>query len=162
VTRPPFQRLLDEHAVGVHRYLIAAAGPNDAADCFQETMLAALRSYPTLRNATNLAGWLYTIARNKALDAHRARARRPVPVGAVLDEAMTFDDLDPAHPVWEVVRTLPERQRDTVLLRYVGDLSYAEIGRMLGISEEAARQHASTGVRRLRTGDWDGNDRGTA
>ena len=73
VSLPPFQRLVDAHATGVHRYLVAAVGREDAADCFQETFLAALRAYPALRSDENLRGWLFTIARNKALDSHRAR-----------------------------------------------------------------------------------------
>jgi RNA polymerase sigma factor (sigma-70 family) len=157
VSLPPFQRLLDDHATGVHRYLIAAVGPNDAADVFQETFLAALRAYPGLRSDANLRGWIFTVARNKALDHHRARARRPIPV-AVVPEDVQLDETEPTHPVWDAVRALPERQRQAVLLRYAGDLSYVEVGEVMGVSEVAARQNASTGVRALRTGDFDGHD----
>jgi RNA polymerase sigma factor (sigma-70 family) len=158
VSLPPFQRLLDDHAVGVHRYLVAAVGYNDAADVFQETFLAALRAYPNLRSSENLRGWLFTVARNKALDHHRARARRPIPVAAV-PEDVPLDGTEPTDPVWDAVRELPERQRHAVLLRYVADLPYREIGLVMGVSEVAARQHASTGVRALRTGgEFDGHD----
>jgi RNA polymerase sigma factor (sigma-70 family) len=157
VSLPPFQRLLDDHAVGVHRYLVAAVGINDAADVFQETFLAALRAYPDLRSAANLRGWLFTVARNKALDHHRRRAHRPIPVAVVPDE-VRFDGVEPTHPVWDAVRALPERQRQAVLLRYAADLPYVEIGAVMGVSEVAARQHASTGVRALRKGDLDGHD----
>ena len=77
---PPFQRLLDDHADTVLRFLAGSVGPVDADDCFQETVIAALRAYPRLRHADNLRGWLLTIAHRKALDHHRARARRAVPV----------------------------------------------------------------------------------
>ena len=153
---PPFQRLVDAHATGVHRYLVAAVGRQDAADAFQETFLAALRAYPNLRSAENLRGWLFTIARNKALDSHRARARRPLPVAA-LPEDVRLDTTEPTSPVWDAVRQLPERQRHAVLLRYAGDLPYREVALAMGVSEVAARQHASTGVRALRRGEWDGN-----
>ena len=43
---PPFQRLLEEHRVAVYRFLVAAVGPQEADDCFQETFLAAMRAYP--------------------------------------------------------------------------------------------------------------------
>lgn len=157
---PPFQRLIDAHATDLHRYLVAAVGRDDAPDCFQETFLAALRAYPSLPSADNLRGWLFTIARNKAFDSHRARARRPVAVGAV-PEYGRLDATEPTHPVWEAVRDLPDRQRQAVLLRYAGDLSYREVGAAMGISEEAARQHASTGVRALRREDWDERSDGT-
>ena len=45
---------------------------------------------------------------------------------------------------------LPAKERAAVVLRYGYDLSYADIGMALGSSEEAARQAASSGVRRLR------------
>jgi RNA polymerase sigma factor (sigma-70 family) len=157
VSLPPFQRLLDDHASAVYRYLTAAVGANDAADVFQETFLAALRAYPGLRTDANLRGWLFTVARNKALDHHRARARRPIPVAAV-PEDVRLDNTEPTDPVWDAVRALPERQRHAVLLRYAADLSYGEIGEVLGVSEVTARQHASTGVRALRKGDFDGHD----
>ena len=153
---PPFQRLVDAHAAGVHRYLVAAVGREDAGDCFQETFLAALRAYPNLRSAENLRGWLFTIARHKALDSHRARTRRPMPV-ASLPEDVRLDTTEPTSPVWDAVRQLPERQRHAVLLRYAGDLPYREVALAMGVSEVAARQHASTGVRALRRGEWDGN-----
>src|SRR5438046_2862617 len=145
VRLPPFQRLVDEHAAGVHRYLVAAVGPDDAADCFQETFLAALRAYPNLRSDENLRGWLFTIARNKAMDSYWARQRRPLPV-AMVPEDVHLDAVEPTHAVWDGVRRLPERQRHAVLLRYAGDLSYREIAAVMDVTEEAARQHASTGV----------------
>jgi RNA polymerase sigma factor (sigma-70 family) len=55
---------------------------------------------------------------------------------------------DPA--LWAAVRGLPPRQRAAVTLRYVNDLPYAEIGRVIGSSEEAARSSAFEGLRRLR------------
>src|SRR5204863_311008 len=83
VTLPPFQRVPDEHRDDVHRFLMASAGPNEADDAFQETFIAALRAYPRLRPDSNVRGWLLTIAHRKAVDAHRARGRRAVPVAEV-------------------------------------------------------------------------------
>ena len=73
---PPFQRFLDEHREEVYRFLVVAAGRNDADDCFQETFVSALRAYPRLTDASNLRGWILTIASRKAIDAARARGRR--------------------------------------------------------------------------------------
>ena len=77
---PPFQRFLDAHRGPVWRLLVATVGPDDAEDCFQETFMAALRAYPGLREDSNLRAWVLTIAHRKAMDVHRARARRPLPV----------------------------------------------------------------------------------
>src|SRR5687768_7810499 len=76
---PPFQTFLEEQRRIVYRFLLAAVGPADADDCFQETFLSALRAYPGLRDAGNLRSWVLTIATRKAIDAGRARSRRPVP-----------------------------------------------------------------------------------
>lgn len=150
---PPFQRLLDEHAAAVLRFCVASVGPTDADDVFQETVVAALRAYPTLRHADNLKGWLLTIAHNKAMDHHRARARRAVPVaepepaGHVDGHALADDAL------WRAVDGLPPKQRGAVLLRFVGDLSHREIATALGSTEAAARRSLSDGLAKLRQ-DW--------
>ena len=91
---PPFQTLIDHHGRDVHRYLVACVGPIDADDCWQETMLAALRAYPGLRDDRNLRGWLLRIAARKVLDAHRATRRRPIPVEAVPERGVEL----PAPP----------------------------------------------------------------
>src|SRR3954451_9405845 len=115
---PPFQVLLDEHRHDVYRFLIASVGPHEADDCFQETFMAALRAYPRLRDASNLRAWLLTIAHRKAIDAHRARKRRAIPVEEVPEQGV------PAHAngesaLWEAVRRLPPKQWTAVLHRYV-------------------------------------------
>ena len=86
---PPFQSFLEEHRTVVYRFLLAQVGPNDADDCFQEAFLAALRAYPTLRDASNLRGWILTIATRKALDSGRRRQRRAIPVDDVAAAAST-------------------------------------------------------------------------
>src|SRR4051812_28674726 len=77
---PPFQTALEEHREALARFLAAVVGPDEAEDCLQETLIAALRAYPRLRPGSNVRSWLFTIARNKALDEHRSRSRRPLPV----------------------------------------------------------------------------------
>jgi len=153
VTPPPFQRFLDAHRDHVWRFLVAAVGREAADDCFQETFLAALRAYPRVR-LDNPRAWVLTIAHRKALDHHRARARRPVPVGAVPDVPVPDDGaarpFDPAEGAWAHVRSLPPKQRAALLLRYAGDLSHREVATALGTSEEAARRSAHEGLKRLR------------
>lgn len=150
--QPPFQRLLDEHSEAVLRFCVASVGPVDADDCFQETVIAALRAYPRLRHADNLRGWLLTIAHRKALDLYRSRARRPVPSDDIetghVDAPPTTDDA-----LWSAVHDLPPKQRGAVLLRFVGDLSHREIAQALDSSEEAARRALADGLAKLRK-EW--------
>jgi RNA polymerase sigma factor (sigma-70 family) len=148
VNLPPFQQLLDAHAVDLHRFCVAQAGPHHGPDCFQEAVIAALRAYPELTDARNLRGWLFTIAHRKVLDHHRATARRPVPVPELPERGRTSAPID--GDLWEAVSRLPEKQRGAISLRYLGDLPYAEIGVVLGCSEAAARQNVRAGLAALR------------
>jgi RNA polymerase sigma factor (sigma-70 family) len=147
---PPFQTLIDEHAAEVMAVLRGAVGREGAEDAFQETFLAALRAYPSLRDARNLRGWLVTIAHRKAIDHHRARGRAPVPVAEVREEA--FNDPDPTDgAIWEAVAALPPKQRAAVTLRFASDLPHEEIAAALGCSPAAARRSLHEGLKRLRT-----------
>ena len=111
--------------------------------------MAALRAYPRLRAGSNLRAWVMTIAHRKALDVHRSRARRPEPVESVPDiPGRPKDDGDPG--VWRRVRNLPPRQREAVVLRFVGDLPYQEVARAMGTTDAAARQNVRLALRRLR------------
>jgi DNA-directed RNA polymerase specialized sigma24 family protein len=150
VDLPPFQQLLDEHAAALHRFCVAQAGPDHGPDCFQEAVIAALRAYPGLRSASNLRGWLFTIAHRKVVDHHRAVARRPV----------TVPDLEgpaPAAPfgaddeLWAAVGRLPDKQRHAVALRFLGDLPYADIAAAMDTSEAAARQNVRAALAGLRS-----------
>lgn len=147
---PPFQRFLDDHRTDVWRFLVASVGSDAADDCFQETFLAAMRAYPRLRPDSNLRAWVLTIAHRKALDHHRARARRPVPVDEVPEPRPAGEPTGRDDDAWALVRTLPTRQRAVLTLRYGAELSHREIAAAVGCSEEASRQAASAGLTRLR------------
>lgn len=149
--RPPFQAFLDDHRGPVMAFLRAMVGPVDADDCFQETFLAALRAYPRARGE-NMRSWVLTIARNKAIDHHRARARRADPV-AEPDVEVADTSLDGlGGEAWGRVAELPDGQRAAVALRFAADLPYREIGEALDCSEAAARRRVHDGLTALRAG----------
>jgi RNA polymerase sigma factor (sigma-70 family) len=145
---PPFQALMDSNRDDVWRFLAAVAGPQEADDCFQDTFLAALRAYPKLNDASNLKGWLMTIAYRKAVDSHRKR-NGVVPTDAVPERAEKADEVVD-HELWGAVRSLPPMQRAAVAYRYVNDLAYKDIAMALSCTEESARQNVRHGLRRLR------------
>ena len=145
VAIPPFESLYVAHRDEVFGFLVRRLGRERAEDAFQETFLRALRGYPSLRHGEHLRAWLYTIAARVAVDVHR---RRPAPIER-RDESVS--DSRPEYAELEhLANGLPAKERAAVVLRYGYDLSYADIGMALGSSEEAARQAASSGVRRLR------------
>jgi RNA polymerase sigma factor (sigma-70 family) len=149
---PPFQSFLDGHRELVWRFLVSAVGAAEAEDCFQETFIAALRAYPRLRPGSNARAWVLTIAHRKALDAHRAHARRATPVAdpAAVDGRAQSTAAAPDDALWTAVRGLPPRQRSAVVLRYLGDLPHREIAAAIGCSEEAARRSLHQGLTTLR------------
>jgi RNA polymerase sigma factor (sigma-70 family) len=121
-------------------------GREAAEDAFQETFLRALRGYERLRHARELRAWVFTIAVRVVTDEYRRRGRQPVPgrPEAVEDGRPAYAELD------DLTGGLPPTERAAVVLRYGYDLTYVDIALALGSTEAAARQAASSGVRRLR------------
>lgn len=156
---PPFQFLVDDHGASVWRFCRAMLGAHDGDDCYQETMVAALRAYPDLRHDQNLRAWLFTIAHRKAIDWHRRTTRRgevnldgDEPAVAQPRAGRRPDDVDPVADaaLWTAVGELPPKQRAAVVQRFVGDLAYVDIAAALDCSEAAARQNVRAGLRALR------------
>ena len=151
---PPFQTLVEEHRVDLYRFCVVTAGRGEADDVFQESWVAALCAYPKLRRADNLRAWLFRIAQNKAIDLHRSRARRPLPVEEVPEPAARKPArLDGEPELWGAVRELPPKQRTAVFCRAVLGMPYAELGALLECSEDAARRNVFEGLKRLRE-EW--------
>jgi RNA polymerase sigma factor (sigma-70 family) len=149
VSPPPFQTFLERHRDAVYRFLVFSVGPDAADDCLQETFVAALRAYPRLEDGSNLRAWVLTIAHRKAIDAHRARSRRPVPLPDLPDRPAPPVKLpDPA--LWDAVGKLAPKQRAAIVLRFVSDLPFREVGRILDTTEAAARQNVREGLAHLR------------
>ena len=150
-TLPPFEHVVDEHGRAVLRFCAAQVGPDRAEDCFQETMLSALRAYDQVRDPEAIRSWLFSIASRKAIDAHRARARAPEPIADV-EQLPVADEPEPSDGLlWQHVRSLPPKQRQAVSLRYVADLSHREIAMVMQTSEAAARRNVYEALVHLRS-----------
>jgi len=130
---------------------------SEADDALQEAFLRCMRT--DAAGSDNLAGWLTTIVGRICLDKLRARrTRREVPVGAETEtlpaqdnpehEAMDADAVGLAMLV--VLETLRPAERLAFVLHDMFDISFDEIGRILGCSPVAARQIASRARRRIR------------
>lgn len=138
----------------LYRFCVVTAGRAEADDVFQESWVAALRAYPRLRRADNLRAWLFRIAQNKAIDLHRSRARRPLPVDELPEPAAREPArLDGEPELWGAVRELPPKQRTAVFCRAVLGMPYPELAALLECSEEAARRNVFEGLKRLRE-EW--------
>jgi RNA polymerase sigma factor (sigma-70 family) len=145
VTIPPFERFYEQYRTEVMRLLRRRLGAERADDAFQETFLRALQAYARLDHAEHLRAWVLTIAHNVATDA----LRRSQPAAEEVE--LAAEDSRPAYEeLAPLTDGLPPAERAAVVLRYGYDLPYDRIAAALGSSPGAARQAASTGVRRLR------------
>ena len=143
---PPFERFYLEQREIVLGFLRRRMGREAAEDAFQETFLRALRGYGRLEDGEHLRAWVLTIAARLVIDSSR-RAR---PVATELPE-LPVEDGRPAYAQLEhLAYGLPPTERAAVVLRYGYDLAYDDIATALGSTPEAARQAASSGIRRLR------------
>ena len=143
---PPFELFYESHKREVLALLRRRAGRDRADDLFQETFLRALRAYGRLEHGEHLRAWVLTIATNAIVDA----ARRERPTAELVVEPAGEDERPPVEELAPLTDDLPPKERAAVVLRYGYDLDYDAIGAALGSNEQAARQAASAGVRRLR------------
>jgi RNA polymerase sigma factor (sigma-70 family) len=143
---PPFERFYESHSGEVLAFLRRRAGRDRADDLFQETFLRALRAYGRLEHGEHLRAWVLKIAANAVVDA----ARRERPTAELAAEPAGEDERPPIQELAQLTDGLPPKERAAVVLRYGYDLDYDVIGAALGSNEQAARQAASAGVRRLR------------
>jgi RNA polymerase sigma factor (sigma-70 family) len=142
---PPFERFYEQHRAEVMRVIRRRLGRERADDAFQETFLRALQAYGRLEHGEHLRAWVLTIARNVTIDTLRRSPPTAVPV-----EAAANDVRPPYEELAPLTDGLPPAERAAVVLRYGYDLPYERIAVVLGSSTDAARQAASTGVRKLR------------
>lgn len=150
------EALFNRHARSVHGFL-ANMVRNEALadDLLQQTFLSVIRSADRYQRGAKVSPWLLTIAANAARDSlRRTRLRIEVaePVTPEQEPSVTPALSDPGarRRIEAALATLPDQQREAVLLHKLEGLSFDEIGRSLGISETAARIRAHRGYEKLR------------
>ncbi|MCE9581277.1 MAG: RNA polymerase sigma factor [Planctomycetes bacterium] len=143
--RQAFEQLVHRHSALVGGIAYQVLGDsNGAADVAQETFLKVHRRLETLEDPTRFRAWLCGIARTTAIDWMRKRSRMQSL------EKMNADGMEPAAPspkegsleqeemyakVLRVVNGLPKVYRESMLMKHLERLSYAEIAKKLGVSE---------------------------
>jgi RNA polymerase sigma factor (sigma-70 family) len=146
----PFDQVVSMHGTAVLRVCRALLPAVDAEDAAADALLSALQAYPDLRPDSDVRAWLVTIAHRKALDVLRRQARHAIPVADVPERSVSGEPDTPDMALWAAVRSLPDKQRHAVAYRYAADLAYADVARLLGGSEAAARRAAADGIAALR------------
>ena len=145
--RDRFGRLYEMYAPLVHGVLLARVPRDEVDDLLQDIFLHALRKLHTLRNPTAFGSWIAMIARNRAMDFHRA-AHDTVEVEE--HTAITRPMNRTATEVLDLIRQLPEAYRETLVLRFVEGMTGPEIATRTGLTPASVRVNLHRGVKLLR------------
>ncbi|MBK7580417.1 MAG: RNA polymerase sigma factor [Myxococcales bacterium] len=145
------------HGTAVGRLCMALVGSNaEADDLVQETLLDAHAGFADWRGDGSLRAWLFGIARRKCARHIERTTRRTSRLRLVHDAERdgSAEDLMLLRQRAEAARTalsnIRPSEREAVVLRYSGELSYREVGQACGIDEAAARKRVSRALARLR------------
>lgn len=148
--RDAFGELYRMYARMVHGILLARVRPGEAEDLMQEVFLTAMSRLPALRDQAAFGGWLASIARSKATDHLRARRETAeLPAHLVSGDASAEMRVEAAR-VLELIRTLPEAYRETLVLRLVEGLTGPEIAEHTGLAPDSVRVNLTRGMKLLR------------
>jgi RNA polymerase sigma-70 factor (ECF subfamily) len=151
-----FDGLYRRYLAQVYSYAFYELGDHhEAEDATERTFLAALSNLDRFEErarpddgegASTFRVWLFQIARNVVANQRRNRRRHPqAPIEAAAHVADPFDvegrvaTHDEAAAAWSAVRRLPADRRRALVLRFVDEMSTAEIAGVLGRSEGAVR-----------------------
>jgi len=129
------------------------AGDRATAEDLVQTALAKLYlSWDKVQNRESLDGYVRRILVNEHNSLWRRAWKRTEITSEVVPEHAVHDEYDDgrAQAVWELVRTLPRKQRAVIVLRYYEQLSEAEIAHTLGISTGTVKSQASRALAALR------------
>jgi RNA polymerase sigma-70 factor (ECF subfamily) len=142
-------RLIDAHAAPLVLY--ARQWCDAPEDVVQEAFLKLVRLGQPPEDA---AAWLYRVVRNGALDAAKMARRRQRRESAVARPVRWFvepevDGLD-ADSAVAALQRLPAEQREVIVARHWGGLTFEQIAAVAGCSASTAFRHYSAGIEGLR------------
>src|SRR5687767_8554134 len=142
-----FAQLYDLYAPLVHGILLARVPRNEVDDLVQDIFLQALKKLHTLRDRAAFGPWIAMIARNRAMDFHR-QSRETEEVTE--DLRSTDTSASKANEMLEIVRSLPDAYRETLVLRLVEGMTGPEIATRTGLTPASVRVNLHRGMKLLR------------
>jgi RNA polymerase sigma-70 factor (ECF subfamily) len=151
-----FAQLYADYVRMVHAIVLGRVRRGDVDDLVQDVFLTAYTRLRELRDPAAFGGWLATIARNRATD-HLRQSHEQVELPEELPggdpiETETF-------AVLQVVRSLPDAYRETLLMRLVEGMSGQEIADRTGLSAGSVRVNLHRGMKVLREKlGWSGHE----
>ncbi len=145
--REAFARLYDLYAPLVHGILLARVPYGEVGDLVQDVFLVAFRKLASLRDCSRFGPWVAMIARNRAMDFHR-RARATEELHEEIEQAARPSA--EAAEALEIIRSLPEAYRETLVLRLVEGMTGLEIAERTGLQPASVRVNLHRGMKLLR------------
>jgi RNA polymerase sigma-70 factor, ECF subfamily len=130
----------------VFRYLYSRIGTvPEAEDITAQTFLVAFESFGSFRQDGHFASWLFAIARHKVMDFYRQR-KLTTPIDEIRDLPAEADPLagviqsERTAALGKLIRALPEGDREVLRLRFLADMSFPEMARLLRRKEDAVKK----------------------
>ena len=145
--REGFARLYDLYAPLVHGILLSRVPRAEVDDLVQDIFLHAFKKLHTLRDGAAFGPWIAMIARNRAVDFHR-RSRETVEINDDLRGSDSHESR--ANEILELIRSLPEAYRETLVLRLVEGMTGPEIAMRTGLTAASVRVNLHRGMKLLR------------
>ncbi|MDD5371136.1 MAG: RNA polymerase sigma factor [Anaerolineaceae bacterium] len=152
-----FQPLYQRWLARVYRYFYFRCGRlKDAEDLTSRVFLKVYEELPRYQERGRFSAWLFTIARRQVIDFYRTQGREVSleeldPLDGAYDlltQAIRSDEIQRLH---RLVRNLPDEEQELIRLRFVAELSYREIGAVIGRREDAVRKSVSRLLARLQS-----------
>lgn len=141
--RAAFRQLYDHYLPLIYARVCALVPLTDAEDVTQEVFLSVARSIHGFRSRSALSTWMNSIVGRRVADYYRRAARRVPQVPLADDCDVPAEDnpgsLEDELVVKQVLYSLPEHQREVILLRLVEELPFKEVASRLGIKVGAAK-----------------------
>ena len=162
-----FEELVLKYEKTVYNLALRMVGDrDDAFDMTQEAFIKAYGSLSSFRGDSKFSVWIYRITTNVCLDFLRSKSRKQQVSLTVSDddEDAQLDIPDPSstpeqqlikkismQSVEEGLKTLPDKQRQILVMRELGGMSYAEIGKALSLEEGTVKSRIFRARKRLCT-----------
>jgi RNA polymerase sigma-70 factor (ECF subfamily) len=147
-----FDALFQRYTGRLVRFLTRMVGPAQAVDIAQVTFLKVHENRHRYRVGATFASWIFTIARNTALDHLRSAPKRREVYGIETETAADTPSRDRLRDdqVRNAIGKLPDDQRQVILLHWYGGLTFEEVAKVVGASGAAVRVRAHRAYGKLR------------
>ena len=154
-----FAFLVETYETSVYRLALRMCGnAHDAEEVAQEAFVAAWKGMPAFRGESKFSSWLYQLTTNAAIDFLRRekRHRATTPIEDEVDLAapgtpqQAAEAAEVRQALQQALDTLTPEHREIFLLRQMRQLSYEEIGRLLGLEAGTVKSRLSRAKKQLR------------